>query len=117
MTGISPDRDVMRQVMARRATVKHLGQEMMERWNAQVIATVVPDRLLVWNPAEGWDPLCHFLEVDVPSEPLPNLNDTAAFKEGIIGGSLSTLNAWWDQRERPTSGLHGASLEEEAAST
>jgi hypothetical protein len=91
--------------------------EIMERWNAHVIATVAPDRLLVWNPAEGWDPLCHFLEVDVPSEPLPNLNDTAAFKEGIIGGSLSALNAWWDQRERPASGLHGASLEGEAGST
>jgi len=91
--------------------------EIMERWNAQVTETVASDRLLVWNPADGWDPLCAFLEVDVPAEPLPHLNDTAGFKEGIIGGSLAVLGAWWDQRERPESGLHGAPQEENVAST
>jgi hypothetical protein len=91
--------------------------EIMERWNAQVIETVAADRLLVWNPAEGWDPLCDFLQVDVPSEPLPRVNEAAGFKEGLIGGGLATLNAWWDQRERPASGLHGAPLEEQVAST
>jgi hypothetical protein len=85
--------------------------EIMERWNAQVIETVPAERLLVWNPADGWDPLCAFLELDVPSEPLPRLNDSVAFREGILGGSLAVLNAWWDQRERPASGLHGAAVD------
>jgi hypothetical protein len=91
--------------------------EIMERWNNQVRNTVPADRLLVWDPAEGWEPLCAFLEVDVPTEPLPRLNDTASFKEGIIGGGLALLNEWWDARERPTTGLHGAPLEEGAPST
>ncbi len=47
----------------------------------------------------------------VPAEPLPRLNDTRVFREGIIGGALSVLNEWWATRERPTEGLHGASLE------
>ena len=91
--------------------------EIMTRWNAQVQETVPADRLLVWNPSEGWEPLCAFLEVDVPDNPLPHLNDTASFKEGVIGGSLAIVNEWWEQRERPATGLHGAPLEEGAATS
>jgi hypothetical protein len=83
---------------------------VMERWNQAVKDTVPADRLLVWNPREGWDPLCDFLEVDVPAEPLPCLNDTMSFREGIIGGALDVVNEWWAARERPASGLHGAAI-------
>jgi hypothetical protein len=83
---------------------------VMNRWNDEVKRTVPADRLLVWDPSEGWEPLCRFLEVDVPAGELPRLNDTASFREGIIGGALGVLNEWWDERERPTSGLHGAAL-------
>jgi hypothetical protein len=83
---------------------------VMERWNQTVKDTVPADRLLVWNPREGWDPLCDFLEVEVPAEPLPCLNDTTSFREGIIGGALDVVNEWWAARERPASGLHGAAL-------
>jgi len=82
----------------------------MERWNEEVKRTVPAERLLVWNPCEGWEPLCEFLEVDVPAEPLPRLNDTLSFREGIIGGALDVVCDWWEARERPTSGLHGAAL-------
>ena len=40
--------------------------DAMERWNQAVIDTVPAERLLVWNPKEGWEPLCEFLEVPVP---------------------------------------------------
>ena len=43
----------------------------MERWNDRVRQTVPSERLLVWNPREGWEPLCEFLDLEVPSEPLP----------------------------------------------
>jgi Sulfotransferase domain len=82
----------------------------MDRYNESVKAGVPADRLLVWHPADGWDPLCEFLEVPVPDGPVPHTNDTAGFKEGINGGNLAVLNAWWDKRERPSSGLHGAPL-------
>jgi hypothetical protein len=39
---------------------------------------------------------------------VPRVNDTAAFHEGILGGAFAALNAWWDQRELPAGGLHGA---------
>ena len=84
--------------------------EVMNRWNDGVRATVPAERLLVWDPDEGWEPLCSFLEVEVPDEPLPHLNTTASFKEGIIGDALAVVNDWWAQRERPSSGLHGAAI-------
>ena len=82
----------------------------MHRWNDAVKASVPAERLLVWDPSEGWEPLCAFLDVDVPSEPLPQLNDSQAFCEGITGGALAAVNEWWDARERPTEGLHGAAV-------
>jgi hypothetical protein len=84
----------------------------MNRWNDAVKSAVPADRLLVWDPVEGWEPLCEFFEVEVPVEPLPRLNDTPSFREGIIGGALGIVNEWWEERERPTSGLHGAALSE-----
>jgi Sulfotransferase domain len=83
---------------------------VMDRWNETVKRTVPADRLLVWDLGEGWEPLCAWLELDVPAEPLPRLNDTKSFREGIIGGALDVVNGWWEQRSRPTSGLHGAAL-------
>lgn len=85
--------------------------EIMDRWNDEVRRTVPQERLLEWWPTDGWEPLCEFLDVDVPDQALPNLNDTASFKEGVIGGALAVVNAWWEQREQAATGLHGAPLE------
>lgn len=41
----------------------------------QVRAEVPPERLLVFDVRQGWEPLCEFLEVDVPGEPFPHLNE------------------------------------------
>lgn len=82
----------------------------MERWNEEVKRTIEPERLLVWDPYEGWEPVCDFLEVPVPDEPMPQTNDTAAFREGVVGGAIAKVNEWWEARERPREGLHGAAL-------
>jgi Sulfotransferase domain len=74
----------------------------MQRWNQEVIDTVPSDRLLVWNPKEGWEPLCEFLEVDVPSEPLPNVNDTENFQKNLImAPAIEAINAWWEENTGP----------------
>ena len=42
----------------------------------QHIRDVVPkEKLLVWHPKDGWDPLCSFLGKPVPAEPLPKVNE------------------------------------------
>lgn len=53
--------------------------EVYKKNSADVRAALGPDRLLVFDPNEGWEPLCAFLGVPVPSEPFPHTNTTADF--------------------------------------
>ncbi len=65
---------------------------------------VPPEKLLVYNVKEGWEPLCAFLGVAVPADtPFPHLNDRDSFVgssrrrdqeriAGVIGaGAIATL--------------------------
>jgi hypothetical protein len=47
---------------------------------ATVRATVPPDRLLVFQAKDGWEPLCAFLGVPVPETPYPHVNSEAETK-------------------------------------
>ncbi len=49
--------------------------ERFESWTAEVIATVPPERLLVFEVKDGWGPLCEFLDVLQPDREFPNVND------------------------------------------
>ncbi len=51
--------------------------EVFARHTQEVCDTIDPARLLVFDVREGWAPLCRFLDVPVPDEPFPRLNDTA----------------------------------------
>jgi len=44
------------------------------RRNNEVIDSLPPERLLVFAPKEGWEPLCAFLGVPVPDCPFPRVN-------------------------------------------
>ena len=44
------------------------------RAHQQVIDALPPERLLVFTPKQGWEPLCAFLGVPVPAEPFPRIN-------------------------------------------
>lgn len=46
----------------------------------EVKATIAPERLLVYDVAEGWEPLCRHLGVPVPGEPFPRTNSTDEFR-------------------------------------
>lgn len=50
-----------------------------ERRLAQVRATVEPERLVEWQPADGWEPICRALGVSVPDLPFPHENTRADF--------------------------------------
>ena len=48
------------------------------------VRRLVPrERLLEFNVADGWEPLCTFLGQPVPSTPFPNVNDKQAFGERV----------------------------------
>ncbi len=64
-----------------------------ERHVAEVKRTIPPERLLVFEVAQGWGPLCRFLGKPVPEAPFPRVNSTDEFRQmvaarrGAGGGS------------------------------
>jgi Sulfotransferase domain len=54
--------------------------------NEEVRRLVPPARLLVYESAEGWDPLCAFLDIPVPATPYPKVNTTDDFVSRFPGG-------------------------------
>lgn len=56
--------------------------DVFERHNEEVRRTVPADRLLEYQPGDGWQPLCDFLGAEVPEEDFPRANDTASL-EGL----------------------------------
>jgi hypothetical protein len=50
------------------------------RHNAEVRAEVPADRLVEWQPGDGWGPLCAALGVPEPAEPYPHVNTTDEFR-------------------------------------
>jgi Sulfotransferase domain len=73
-----------------------------KRYVDEVRATVPASRLLVWEAADGWAPLCDFFDAPVPEQPLPRVNDAAMFEDRVVEGALGALNRWW--AERPPAG-------------
>jgi len=54
------------------------------RQEAEVRAAVPPEQLLVFDVAEGWEPLCDFLGVAVPDGPFPRVNDRDQMRRRIL---------------------------------
>ncbi|MFL5824395.1 MAG: sulfotransferase family protein [Solirubrobacteraceae bacterium] len=54
-----------------------------ERHNDEVRRTVPPDRLIDWQPGDGWEPICSGLGVAVPQDPFPHENTTSDFRARI----------------------------------
>jgi hypothetical protein len=64
-----------------RAADREFAKDIFTRHNATVQAEVPAERLLVYEVAQGWEPLCAFLGVPGPQdEPFPRVNDTATFR-------------------------------------
>lgn len=55
--------------------------EVYERHNREVIESVPKEKLLVYRPGDGWEPLCTFLGVPVPATPYPKTNSTEEFNQ------------------------------------
>jgi hypothetical protein len=53
--------------------------DVFKRHNADVRRRVPAERLLVYEVAQGWEPLCRFLGVPVPATPMPQTNSTEEF--------------------------------------
>ena len=58
---------------------KAFTKQIWEQHLGDVQAELPPDRLLVFDVRDGWEPLCAFLDVPVPEGAFPRLNDTQQF--------------------------------------
>ena len=57
--------------------------DVFRRHNAEVRRRIAPERLLVYEVAQGWAPLCEFLGVPVPDTPMPKTNTTEEFQARV----------------------------------
>jgi len=84
---ISPEWDAMITAMFLRFTPdwpdEAACKAAYERHNADVRAEVPSSRLIEWQPADGWGPLCDALSLPVPDEAFPKTNTTAEFRTMI----------------------------------
>ena len=68
---------------------------IFERHNEEVKKHVPPDRLLVYDVKQGWEPLCHFLDVPVPiDKAFPHLNDAARIQRFLRYGPWLVLSVY-----------------------
>ena len=87
----SPVETVMRGVIFDAFGDRRKDRAFMTDWfkrrNQQVIDALPRERLLVYSPQEGWEPLCAFLGVPLPDEPFPRINRrdelSAQFQDGV----------------------------------
>ena len=84
---LGPWMAAMRRLLADRFCARfedrHAMIEAFHRHNDQVRKKVAADRLLEWQPADGWEPICARLGVAVPDEPFPVTNTTDEFRAMI----------------------------------
>ena len=66
---------------------------IFEQHIEHVRATCPPERLLVFDVADGWEPLCTFLDVPVPLHPFPRLNDAKVTRRVIAAVRWGTRAA------------------------
>jgi hypothetical protein len=92
---------------------KHMVSRMLTH-NEEVKRVIPAERLLVFEAAQGWGPLCQFLGVPVPDEPFPHVNSTEEFKKMLaamsadasmdLGSATTALKQQAEaQRNRPRS--------------
>ena len=59
---------------------KEFARSVWEQHITEVKSHVPEEQLLIYDVRQGWEPLCEFLKLPVPQEPLPHLNKKEHFK-------------------------------------
>jgi len=55
-------------------------EDVYKRHYEYVTSKVPPERILIFNVKQGWEPLCKFLGVPVPDTPFPRVNDSSVLQ-------------------------------------
>ncbi len=57
--------------------------DVFNAYNKKVLETIPKERSLVFDIKSGWEPLCAFLNVPVPTTPFPKVNSSEEFKSNV----------------------------------
>lgn len=63
------------------AGIRRNGKWVYQEHTYMIRGLVPKENLLEWSVEDGWEPLCKFLEKDIPKDDFPRTNDAAAFKK------------------------------------
>lgn len=77
---------------------RHHAIAVYRRHTDEVVTGLDPERLLVFEVADGWAPLCRFLGVPEPDAPFPHVNDAASMRRRLTAVRYGT-------RALPVAGL------------
>jgi len=82
--------------------------DFFNKHTAEIIDSIDPERLLVYQVSDGWAPLCKFLEVPVPNLEYPRINSRNETKEllaNLMNSSGDKLSE--DAMAKAARELHG----------
>jgi hypothetical protein len=83
--------------------------DYFRRHTAAVVAAIPKERLLVYEVGQGWEPLCAFLDLPVPSTPFPHVNTRADFEAMVAG--MKQMFAAGGGLEQVRGSVHGVHQE------
>jgi hypothetical protein len=87
--GMAAHRAMVLELLARRFTPDwrdpQAAMAAYSSHNERVRSEVPADRLLDWQPGDGWEPICAALGVPVPSDPFPHENTSTEFHANVDG--------------------------------
>jgi len=85
--GMSEHRAMVLDLFERRLTPDwqhpQAAMDAYERHNEHVRHDVPAERLVDWQPGDGWEPICNALGVAVPSDAFPHTNTSEEFQANI----------------------------------
>ena len=73
---------------------KHM-VNFFNKHSSEIVNSIAPERLLVYQISEGWEPLCNFLEVPIPDMVFPRINsrdDTKKLLSNLISATEEQLS-------------------------
>jgi Sulfotransferase domain len=79
--------EMVRELFRKRVTPDFADRDaaiaVYERHNEEVRREAAGERLIEWQPADGWEPICSALGVPVPDTPFPHENASEDFDEKV----------------------------------
>ena len=105
---INATEDDMWDKMENRMQDREYMVDFFNKHTAEIIDSINPERLLVYQVSDGWAPLCKFLEVPVPNLEYPRINSRNEIKEllaNLMASSGDQLSE--DAMAKAARELHG----------